>query len=44
MDGFSRPAARLAIVPGTTHYDILSTSLIVQLVASFLDTRESQTP
>lgn len=37
LDGSLRPANRLAIVPGTTHYDILATSLVAELALSFLD-------
>jgi pimeloyl-ACP methyl ester carboxylesterase len=37
LDGSARPTARLAIVPGTTHYDILSTTVVAELVAPFLD-------
>ena len=37
LDGAFRPSARLAIVPGTTHYDILSTTAVADLAASFLD-------
>lgn len=37
LDGALRPAARLAVVPGATHYNILSTSLVAELVAPFLD-------
>ncbi len=37
LDGSARPVARLAILPGATHYDILSTTRVAELVASFLD-------
>lgn len=37
LDGSGRPTSRLAILPGTTHYDILSTSLPATLVTPFLD-------
>jgi len=37
LDGSGRPSGRLAIVPGTTHYDILSTDAVALLVAPFLD-------
>jgi pimeloyl-ACP methyl ester carboxylesterase len=37
LDGSARPSARLAIIPGTTHYDILSTGIIADLVTPFLD-------
>lgn len=37
LDGSGRPAGRLAIVPGTTHYDILSTDAVARLVVPFLE-------
>ena len=37
LDGSGRAAARLAIVPGATHYDLLSTSVVAELVRPFLD-------
>ena len=37
LDGSKRPAVRLAILPGTTHYDILSTATLASLVKPFLD-------
>ncbi|HEX2208434.1 MAG TPA: alpha/beta hydrolase [Longimicrobium sp.] len=37
LDGAGQPVARLAIIPGATHYDILSTTLVAQLAAQFLD-------
>ena len=37
LNGSGRPTAHLAIVPGTTHYDILSTEVVADLVAPFLD-------
>lgn len=37
LDGSLRSAARLAIVPGATHYDLLSTTEVLTLVAPFLD-------
>ena len=43
LDGAARPVARLAIVPGTTHYDLLATTLIAQLVAPFLDAPDAAT-
>ncbi|WP_110514478.1 alpha/beta fold hydrolase [Herpetosiphon llansteffanensis] len=36
MDGSGRPAGQLAIVPGTTHYTLMATPLVAQLVAPFL--------
>lgn len=36
LDGSLRPTAHLAIVPGTTHYTILASPLVAELVASFL--------
>jgi pimeloyl-ACP methyl ester carboxylesterase len=37
LDGSARSKARLAIVPGATHYDILSKDVVVDLVVPFLD-------
>jgi pimeloyl-ACP methyl ester carboxylesterase len=37
LDGSARPGARLAIVPGATHYDILSKDVVANLIAPFLD-------
>jgi pimeloyl-ACP methyl ester carboxylesterase len=37
LDGSARPSARLAIVPGATHYDILSTGIVAELVTPFYD-------
>jgi hypothetical protein len=36
MDGSLRTAARLAIVPGTTHYDIMGTTAVARLAEEFL--------
>lgn len=36
LDGSLRPAAHLAIVPGTTHYTIMSTAQVARLVQPFL--------
>jgi pimeloyl-ACP methyl ester carboxylesterase len=36
-DGSARPAARLAILPGSTHYDLLASPLLVPAVLPFLD-------
>ncbi|MCF3172172.1 alpha/beta hydrolase [Streptomyces sioyaensis] len=36
-DGSDRPAARLAILPGATHYDILHSPLLARMVVPFLD-------
>jgi len=36
-DGSARPVNRLAILPGTTHYDILASPQLPGLVAGFLD-------
>ena len=36
MDGSLRAAARLAIVPGTTHYDIMGTTAVALLAEEFL--------
>jgi pimeloyl-ACP methyl ester carboxylesterase len=37
LDGSGKPKSRLAILPNTTHYDILSTSYLTSIVTSFLD-------
>jgi pimeloyl-ACP methyl ester carboxylesterase len=37
LDGSGRPTARLAILPGMTHYDILTFPCLAAIVASFLD-------
>jgi len=37
MDGSERPTARLAILPGLTHYSISSSSILVTVVTPFLD-------
>lgn len=37
LDGSGRPTARLAILPGMTHYDILSFPTLATLVTAFLD-------
>jgi pimeloyl-ACP methyl ester carboxylesterase len=37
LDGSLRSVNQLAIVPGATHYDILSTTVVSNLVAPFLD-------
>ena len=37
LDGSRRPVARLAIVPGATHYDILSSTTVAELAIPFLD-------
>ncbi len=36
-DGALRPAAQLAILPGLTHYDIVSAPLLATVVTPFLD-------
>jgi pimeloyl-ACP methyl ester carboxylesterase len=37
LDGSLRASARLAILPGTTHYDILATTAVAQLANGFLE-------
>ena len=37
MDGSARPTARLAIVPGMTHYNIITSSTLACFVTEFLD-------
>lgn len=36
LDGSLRSAARLGIVPGATHYNILSTTMVAKMASSFL--------
>ena len=36
LDGSLRPANRLAIIPGTTHYDIMSTTAVARITEQFL--------
>jgi pimeloyl-ACP methyl ester carboxylesterase len=43
LDGSLRPATRLAILPGTTHYDILATTAVADIVAPFLDAPRPRT-
>ncbi len=37
LDGSLRPASRLAILPGTTHYDVLAFPGLADIVTAFLD-------
>ena len=37
MDGSGRPAGRLAILPGMSHYDILTYPGLADMLAAFLD-------
>jgi hypothetical protein len=37
LDGSGRPPGQLAIVPGTTHYDLLNTDVVARLALPFLD-------
>jgi pimeloyl-ACP methyl ester carboxylesterase len=37
LDGSGRPRGQLAIVPGTTHYNLLETDVVARLVIPFLD-------
>lgn len=39
VDGAQRPAAQLAILPGTTHYDIDESPLLATVASAFLDGR-----
>jgi pimeloyl-ACP methyl ester carboxylesterase len=36
LDGTLRPVARLGVVPGTTHYNILSSPMVATMISSFL--------
>jgi pimeloyl-ACP methyl ester carboxylesterase len=42
LDGSLRPAARLAIVPGTTHYNILATGIVTELIIPFLNNKSTE--
>jgi len=37
LDGSARPAGRWAVIPDTTHYNILATDAVAKLVVPFLD-------
>lgn len=37
IDGSGRPKSRLAILPGTTHYDLLATTAVADAAIAFLD-------
>jgi pimeloyl-ACP methyl ester carboxylesterase len=37
LDGSKRPRAQLAVIPGTTHYNILRTTVVADLARPFLD-------
>ena len=37
VDGSGRPVARLAVLPGATHYDVVASPLLAPAVAPFLD-------
>jgi hypothetical protein len=37
VDGSARPVSRLAIIPGTTHYDVISSPVLPAVVVPFLD-------
>lgn len=39
VDGSRRPPSRLAILPGTTHYDILGTDAVARIAVAFLEQR-----
>lgn len=43
LDGSLRPNAQLAILPGTTHYNILSFPELAALVTAFLDSLKPET-
>jgi pimeloyl-ACP methyl ester carboxylesterase len=40
VDGSGRPPGRLAVLPGTTHYDIVASPLLPAVVGPFLDAPE----
>src|SRR5690606_27839141 len=37
LDGSLRPASRLAIIPNTTHYDLIHSPLLIEVATAFLD-------
>jgi hypothetical protein len=37
LDGSLRATARLAVVPGTTHYDLLATTAVARLAEDYLE-------
>jgi pimeloyl-ACP methyl ester carboxylesterase len=39
LDGANRPKSRLAIIPGTTHYNIMETTAPTEAVVPFLDAK-----
>lgn len=39
VDGSGRPAAHLAVLPGVTHYAILSSAMVAEVVTPFLDSQ-----
>lgn len=43
LDGSQRPAARLAIVPGATHYNLFGTTAVAELVLPFLEADPPET-
>lgn len=43
LDGSGRPAAQLAVLPGVTHYNVLTSPALATVVTSFLDAPMPQT-
>jgi hypothetical protein len=39
LDGSLRPQGRLAIIPDATHYDVMSTTAVAEVVTPFLEDR-----
>ena len=39
LDGSLRPASRLAIIPNTTHYNLLGSPSVTQFATEFLQSR-----
>ncbi|WP_433247064.1 alpha/beta fold hydrolase [Streptosporangium sp. CA-135522] len=37
VDGSARPASRLAVIPGTTHYDVIFSPVLLAVVTPFLE-------
>jgi pimeloyl-ACP methyl ester carboxylesterase len=43
LDGSGRPPGRLAIIPNTTHYDLMNTNAVALAIVPFLDvSRDAQ--
>lgn len=36
LDGALRPAGQLAIIPGTTHYSLIDSPILIEVATAFL--------